>query len=53
MEFVLSSLLVGVVEEGAEEAGVEMVQDGCQKEFVKLESIWKLLGYLKLDNVLF
>ena len=45
-QLVVSSLLVAVEEEGSEEAGVEMVQDGRQQVLVKLKCVWELLGHL-------
>ena len=42
----VSSLLVAVEEEGSEEAGVEMVQDGRQQVLVKLKCVGELLGHL-------
>ena len=45
-QLVVSSLLVAVEEEGSEEAGVEMVQDGRQQVLVKLKCVGELLGHL-------
>ena len=42
----VSPLLVAVEEEGSEEAGVEMVQDGRQQVLVKLKCVGELLGHL-------
>ena len=44
---ILSSLLIGVVQECAEESGVKMIQDCSKKIFIKLESVGKLLGNLR------
>ena len=46
-QLVVSSLLVAVEEEGSEEAGVEMVQDGRQQVLVKLKCVGELQGYLE------
>ena len=43
---VLLSLLVAVVEEGAEQAGVEVVENESEKVFVKLKRVGKLVRHL-------
>ena len=45
-DIVLAPLALRVVEKGAEEAGVEMVQDVDQEVFVELEEEGKLAGHL-------
>jgi len=46
VDLVLAPLLVRVVEEGAEETGVEVVEDCRQKVLVELEGVGKLLCHL-------
>ena len=44
-----SSLLVVVVEERAEETGVEVVENDAEEMIVELKSVWELLHYLELQ----
>ena len=43
---ILLPLLVAVVEEGAKQTRVEVVEDEREKVFVKLERVWKLVSHL-------
>ena len=52
-QLVVSPLLVAVEEEGSEEAGVEMVQDGRQQVLVKLKCVGELLGHLEVCKMQF
>ena len=44
-----SSLLVVVVEERAEETGVEVVENDAEEMIVELERVWELLHNLELQ----
>ena len=50
MQFIVSPLLVAVVEEGAEQAGVEVVQHRRQQILVEFKRVGKLLGDLLKHN---
>ena len=44
-----SSVLVVVVEERAEETGVEVVENDAEEMIVELERVWELLHNLELQ----
>ena len=44
-------LLVVVVEERAEETGVEVVENDAEEMIVKLERVWELLHNLELQRL--
>ena len=46
-----SSLLVVVVEERAEETGVEVVENDAEEMIVELKRVWELLHYLELQRL--
>ncbi len=50
VHLVLAPFLVRVVEKGAEEAGVQVVEHRCQEVLVELEGIWELLCHLKTET---
>ena len=45
-----SSLLVVVVEERAEETGVEVIENDAEEMIVELKRVWELLHYLELHR---
>ena len=55
MSFLLHShagpLLVVVVEERAEETGVEVVENDAEEMIVELKRVWELLHYLELQRL--
>ena len=48
-----SSLLVVVVEERAEETGVEVVENDAEEMIVELKRVWELLHNLELQRLVY